>query len=153
MEDVKIALQLEKDGYAYYKKAADLCHNKQGKKMFEKLAADEITHLQKFKKIAEEIYGEVEEGEGPRLDIFEHIDFSTRAGEYTAIDHAIAFEERAYAYFKNAAEKARDERAKQLFEEIAEEEKTHLALLEAESSYLHKSGIWFDYQEFHMDGL
>jgi len=40
-----------------------------------------------------------------------------------------------------------------VFEKIAKEEEMHKALLEAERSYLHKSGIWFDYQEFQMDGL
>ncbi len=153
MEEVKIALQLEKDGYKYYKKAAELCHNKYGKKMFEKLAEDEIKHLEKFRKIAEELFGTIEEGEVKHLDIFEKIDFSTKVGEYSAIDHAIKFEERAYEYFRNAAGNAIDERARKLFEEIAKEEELHKELLEAESRYLHKSGTWFDYQEFYMDGL
>jgi len=153
MEEIKIALQLEKDGYKYYKKAAESCKNEYGKKMFEKLAEDETRHLEKFREIAKKIFGEIEEGEGKHLDIFEKIDFSTRSGEYASLDHAIKFEERAYEYFKNAADKARDSRIKKLFEEIAEEEEMHKKLLEAERGYLHKSGIWFDYQEFRMDGL
>lgn len=153
MEEIKIALQLERDGYKYYKKAAELCKNSYGKKMFEKLARDEIQHLEKFKEIAQKIFGKIEEGEGKHLDIFEKIDFSTKAGEYASLDHAIKFEERAYEYFKKAAENAKDTKIKKLFEEIAEEEKMHMELLEAERGYLHKSGIWFDYQEFRMDGL
>jgi len=50
MEEIRMALQLEEDGYAYYKKAAELCPNVYGKKMFEKLAKDEIKHLQIFKR-------------------------------------------------------------------------------------------------------
>ncbi len=155
MEEIRMALQLEKDGYAYYKKAAELCPNVYGKKIFEKLAKDEIKHLQIFKRIAEEIFGKIEEEgkEAKHLDIFEEIDFSTKAGEYAALDHAIKFEERAYEYFKNAAEKAKNEKIRAVFEKIAKEEEMHKALLEAERSYLHKSGIWFDYQEFQMDGL
>lgn len=155
MEEIKIALQLEKDGYAYYKKAAELCPNEYGKKMFEKLAQDEIEHLRKFKSIAEEIFKKNvdDRGEGKHLDIFEKIDFSTKAGESTALDHAIKFEERAHEFFKNSAEKARNEKVKKLFEEIAKEEEMHKQLLEAEKGYIQKSGIWFDYQEFYMDGL
>lgn len=155
MEEIKIALQLEKDGYAYYKRASELCKNEYGKKMFKKLAEDEIKHLQKFKEIAEEIFGIKidDKDEGKHLDIFEKIDFSTKAGEYTAIDHAIKFEEKAYNYFKEASLKSENERIKKLFEEIAKEEEMHKELLEAERSYIHKSGIWFDYQEFYMDGL
>ena len=153
MEEIKVALQLEKDGHAYYKKAAEMCPNEYGKKMFEKLADDEIQHLKKFREIAESLFGTMDEGEGKHLDIFEKMDFSSRAGEYAAIDHAIDFERRAYEYFGNAARNAENERVKKLFEEIAAEEEMHMELLQAERSYLHKSGIWFDYQEFHMDGL
>ena len=153
MEEIKIALQLEKDGYAYYRKAAELCKNSYGKKMFEKLAKDEIQHLQKFRKIAENYFGKVDEEEGQHLDLFESIDFSSRAGEYNALDHAIIFEKKAFEYFKNAADKARDEKIKKLFSEIADEEETHIELLQAERDYIHKSGVWFDYQEFYMDGL
>lgn len=80
MEEIRMALQLEKDGYAYYKKAAELCPNVYGKKIFEKLAKDEIKHLQIFKRIAEEIFGKIEEEgkEAKHLDIFEEIDFSTK---------------------------------------------------------------------------
>ena len=144
MEEVKIALQLERDGYAYYMKAAALCPNEYGKKMFEKLAKDEIEHLNTFRRLAEEIFGKIEEKEGKHL---------TKAGEYVALHHAIKFEERAKKFFEEAARKATDRRAKELFEKIAKEEEMHKELLEAELGYLQKSGIWFDYQEFRMDGM
>lgn len=153
MEEIKMALQLETDGHRYYKEAAERCKNEYGKKMFEKLAADEIQHLKKFKDIAQRIFGQVDESPGRHLEIFEIIDFSTTAGEYAALDHAIAFEEKAYQFFKTAADKTQDRNIKKLFETIAEEEEVHRALLEAERSYIHKSGIWFDHQEFYMDGL
>jgi rubrerythrin len=153
MDEIKIALQLEKDGYAYYAEAAERCQNDYGKKMFERLARDEIDHRKRFRAIAEDLFGEVDEGEGRHLDIFENIDFSTVSGEYAALDHAIAFEKKAQRFFADAAERARDENLKKLFRTIAREEETHRALLEAERAYLHKSGIWFDYQEFEMDGM
>lgn len=37
MEEIKIALQLEKDGYKYYKKAAESCKNEYGKKCLKNL--------------------------------------------------------------------------------------------------------------------
>jgi len=155
MEDIMVALQLEKDGYEYYMEAARKCPNEYGKKMFEKLARDEITHLQRFREIAEEIMGEKVDtkAEGKHLDIFEKIDFSTKAGEYAALDHAIKFEERARDYFREAAKRAGNDKLRNLFEKISDEEEMHLRLLEAERGYLHKSGIWFNYQEFEMDGM
>lgn len=47
--------------------------------MFQKLAEDEIRHLETFRKIAKEIFDKIEEGEAEHLDIFEKIDFSTKA--------------------------------------------------------------------------
>ena len=153
MKEIKMALQLEKDGYAYYKKAAELCPNEYGKKMFEKLSKDEIEHLAKFKEIAEEIFGKIEEGQGKHLDIFEKIDFSSKSGEYDALRHAIEFEERARKFFEESAKKAKNERIRELFQRIAKEEEMHKELLEAELNYLQKSGVWFDYQEFRMDSF
>ncbi|MBC7081037.1 MAG: ferritin family protein [Thermoplasmatales archaeon] len=153
MEEINVALQLEKDGYAFYKKASSLCKNVYGKKMFEKLAEDEIRHLEKFRKIAKEIFGNFVEKESKSPDIFGKIDFSTTSGEYAALEYAIDFEKKAYDYFKKASENAKNSELKELFENIAKEEEMHRELLEAERNYLHKSGIWFDYQEFFMDGL
>lgn len=153
MEEINIALQLEKDGHAFYKKAASLCKNPYGKKMFEKLAEDEIKHLEKFRKIAEEIFGNFVEEKVKSIDMFGKIDFSTTSGEYATLEYAIDLEKRAYDYFKKASENAKNVRLKELFENIAKEEEMHKELLEAERNYLHKSGIWFDYQEFLMDGL
>lgn len=153
MEEINIALQLEKNGYAFYKKASSLCKNPYGKKMFEKLAEDEIRHLEKFREIAKEIFGDFTEKEVEIDDIFGKIDFSTRAGEYAALDYAIDFEKRAYEYFEKASENAKNVKLRNLFKNIAREEEMHKELLEAERNYLHKSGIWFDYQEFFMDGL
>jgi rubrerythrin len=153
MEEINIALQLEKNGYAFYKKASSLCKNIYGKKMFEKLAEDEIRHLEKFREIAKDIFGDFAEKEIDIDNIFGKIDFSTRAGEYAALEYAIDFEKKAYDYFKRASENAKDAKLKELFKNIAKEEEMHKELLEAERNYLHKSGIWFDHQEFFMDGL
>ncbi len=87
------------------------------------------------------------------IDMFGKIDFSTTSGEYATLEYAIDLEKRAYDYFKKASENAKNVRLKELFENIAKEEEMHKELLEAERNYLHKSGIWFDYQEFLMDGL
>ncbi|MEM1513810.1 MAG: ferritin family protein [Candidatus Thermoplasmatota archaeon] len=153
MEEINIALQLEKNGYAFYKKASSLCKNIYGKKMFEKLAEDEIRHLEKFREIARKILGNFSEKEVEIDNILGEIDFSSRAGEYAALEYAIDFEKRAYEYFKRASENAKDAKLKELFKNIAKEEEMHKELLEAERNYLHKSGIWFDYQEFFMDAL
>ena len=52
---IKTAIQMEKDGYSFYKKAAAQTNSDMGKTIFEGLAADEQMHLGVFEKMFEEI--------------------------------------------------------------------------------------------------
>ena len=51
VDAIKMAIQLEKDGRAFFEEAAQKTENQLGKKMFEKLAKDEIDHLRTFQNI------------------------------------------------------------------------------------------------------
>ena len=42
---IKTAIQMEKDGYSFYKKAASQTNSDMGKTIFESLANDELLHL------------------------------------------------------------------------------------------------------------
>ncbi|KYK21001.1 hypothetical protein AYK21_01240 [Thermoplasmatales archaeon SG8-52-2] len=48
------AIQMEKDGYAFYTKAAAQTQSDMGRTIFESLAADEQRHLDVFQKMFEE---------------------------------------------------------------------------------------------------
>jgi rubrerythrin len=48
---IKTAIQMEKDGHAFYTKAAGQTKNDLGRTVFESLAADELVHLETFQKI------------------------------------------------------------------------------------------------------
>jgi len=50
---IKTAIQMEKDGYAFYKKASAQTSSKMGKDIFESLAKDEELHLDVFQKLFE----------------------------------------------------------------------------------------------------
>ena len=50
-EAIQIAIQLEKDGRQFFEKAAEETKNELGKKMFLKLASDEVRHLVTFEKM------------------------------------------------------------------------------------------------------
>ena len=51
LEAIKAAIQMEKDGYSFYKKAAAQTTSEMGRSIFESLANDELTHLDVFEKI------------------------------------------------------------------------------------------------------
>ena len=47
-EAIQTAIQMEKDGYSFYKKAASQTSSDTGKTFFESLASDEQVHLDVF---------------------------------------------------------------------------------------------------------
>ena len=51
---IKTAIQMEKDGYAFYKKASVQTSSDMGKEIFESLANDEQLHLEVFQKLFED---------------------------------------------------------------------------------------------------
>ena len=56
-EAIQTAIQMEKDGHAFYTKAAAQTSSEMGAKIFESIAKDELVHLETFKKMFEEVLG------------------------------------------------------------------------------------------------
>jgi len=59
-EAIQTAIQMEKDGYSFYKKAASQTESETGKSFFESLASDEQIHLDIFQKLFENKIGKTE---------------------------------------------------------------------------------------------
>jgi rubrerythrin len=59
---------------------------------------------------------------------------------------------KAIYFFKNASAGSDDKTVKEIFEKIAEEERFHYDLLQAQFDSVTGSGFWLDSAEFHMDG-
>ena len=57
---IKTAIQMEKDGYNFYKKAAAQTSSKLGQSIFESLSQDELLHLDIFQKLFEDKMGKNE---------------------------------------------------------------------------------------------
>lgn len=162
VEAIKMAIQMEKDGRAFYEDTAQKTENELGKKMFETLAKDEITHLQTFQKMFDTITGtgdwrEIAQQYSPKIGkvpIFEEeIERKTdvKPGELDALRIAMDNERKSIDYYNKVTEETEDPLAKEIFTKIIEEEKYHYDLLQAQRDYLFKSGFWFDIAEFRMD--
>lgn len=164
-EAIKTAIQLEKDGRQFFERAAEETKNELGKKMFLKLASDEVRHLvtfeRMFKTLADpETWKELLK-EGPpqeRMPYFSEKEESRSpaekgAGEVEALRQALEVERKAIDFFKKVAEQAGDSEASRIFEIIAQEEVTHYDLIQAQIDSVTNAGFWFDVGEFKMDGL
>jgi Fur family ferric uptake transcriptional regulator len=140
---LRMAIATEQSGYEFYTRAASVTRDPRGRKIFEKLAAEERHHLG----ILEARYGELMQKD-PQLEsrptflffkgaasgLFE--DGARRLTD--GLDDAQALrigmecERGSHEFFKRYGERFEDSEGKQIFLEFAEEERAHLDLLTRE---------------------
>jgi rubrerythrin len=166
-QDVKTligeAIKLEINGQAFFKHAAEATHNDLGKKMFVRLAQEEVKHLDVFSRLfssvikSDEWKKQVrsEELKGPSAVIEELAQRLRRAegqSEIEALRIGMELEQKAIDFFSGSAAGMSDPAAKEIFEKIADEERFHYDLLLAQHDSVTGSGFWLDSSEFQMDG-
>jgi rubrerythrin len=164
IEIIKESIKLELQGQSFFEHVADATHNELGKKMFMKLASDEAQHLKVFSDIFTKMAGadwkkyvgdQQPKGRAPMIEALAAKVASGgkegRASELEAISVAMDLERNAIEFFSGAAQKTSDSKARDIFNKIADEERLHYDLLQAQYDYLSNSGYWFDVAEFRMD--
>ena len=146
------ARKLELDGIEFYTKAAQRCGVPSGKRMFESFAGDERRHLTIIGEVAQGLGVDVEKMPMPRDEmrtLFSDAevqigeDTEASADEEEAVRIAMGMETESYRLYKGAAEKARDDVTRRLFERLAREENQHYEMLENTLEYLSDNQKWF----------
>jgi rubrerythrin len=145
---LQMAIQTEIDGVNFYQKFAAQTQDSGAQAMFERLAKDEVIHLellQNTRAMLEES-GEWAEYKGVVLDEFEAAPIFSRERveqnvvEYTsdlsALRVAYLIEKDAMDFYTHAAEQTGDPNGRRMFADLAEMERGHLNLLEGEYSFL-----------------
>jgi len=163
-EAIRTAIQMEKEGHAFFHQAAEKTNNKLGKEMFERLAAEEIAHMETFRKMFDSM-SNTEDWRAvstqlrsvSKPPVFSEAKNKMKAerepGEVEALRQAMEIERNAIEFFNDAKSKTNDETAKEIFEKIRQEEEYHHALLQAQYDSVTNSGYWLDSAEFRMDGM
>ena len=155
-EAIETAIQMEKDGYAFYNKAAAQTSSDMGRSVFESLANDELVHLDVFKKLFDDKFGESEWGDlvnsnkkyrempiFPKdLKTIEGINLDT--DELDALRIAIDSEKEAIDYYMEIRANSDDDNVKKIIDMIIEQEKKHYFLLEQEFHHINTTGYWFE---------
>jgi rubrerythrin len=160
---IKGAIQLEIDGKAFFNHAADITTHEKGRKMFQWLAQEEVRHLETFGKMFTTILEDADwkkyvdsmsgRGEAPLIKkLKENMKRESSKGEIEAIRVGMELEREAIDFFQKAAGETDDPTARKIFLQIAEEEKFHYDLLEAQHDSVSQSGFWLGSAEFRMDG-
>ena len=159
------AMDVERQGEAFYQEAAVLVQDPMGKRAFEVLAKDEIKHLRLLQTEYEAMQKDNEwvgldeaKARGPRAAVKLFPDKRDAAliipGDATdldALEIAMDFEEKGYKMYHKASVEADDSKAKELFDFLAKQENDHYVFVQKTHEYLATEGAWyFDEREFPM---
>ena len=153
---IKTAIQMEKDGYSFYQKAAAQTSSDMGQSVFKSLAADELLHLEVFKKLFDEQVGNDEwndlvnaSAKYSDIPIFP-TDLQKIEGanpdtnEIDALRIAMDSEQRAIEWYSQIKEKISDDKINEILDEIINQEKNHYRVLEGEFNHINTTGYWFE---------
>ena len=148
MDILEFAMQMELDGKAFYEKGMERAENPSVKKIFKMLAEEEHRHYHVFKKLVsgEKTNAAVDLApSGATLkevkNIFKEM---TDAGKESLEGdttkelwtEALEVEKKAEKMYREAAEKETDTHRKDILTKIADEEKTHIYLIDNLISFL-----------------
>jgi Fur family transcriptional regulator, ferric uptake regulator len=138
---LRIAIATERSGREFYTRAARLVKNSRGRHVFEKLAAEEVDHLERLEGRYRTLLERDPQLESRPTFLFfkgaanglfaEGTEQLSRPGvdEAEALRIGIRCERGSHRFFKRYGEKFEDSEGKQVFLEFAEEEREHLELL------------------------
>jgi rubrerythrin len=151
------AIQMEKDGYSFYMKAATQTNSDMGRTIFESLAADEQRHLEIFQKMFEDKVGKSEWNDlinsskkYANIPIFptnlaDAPGMDADSTEIDALRMAMDSEKEAIDYYNKIKENLDEQEVKNVINEIIEQEKNHYSLLENEFNHINSTGYWFEF--------
>lgn len=152
-EAVRAALEFEQRGHDYYKDIAAHAENPLTSAVFAALAAEELQHMQRIRRLA----GETGVGEAPSLPegsvedavrrVFEETEWSGREtwqmDNAAAYDYATQLEREGHALYCKLAEETESPQEREFFVKLQQEEMSHLTALQNVYNYLNHSGDWF----------
>jgi rubrerythrin len=160
---MKTAIEMEKSGHRFFADAARQVKHEVGRKLFSRLASEELIHLQVFEKIFSALasgtdwkkaVAEVEPAK--RMTYFDDARKEFKADDLSVeldfLRKALDLERKAIGFFEKAAREAETTEARDVFTQILDQEQGHYDLIQAEIDSINGSGYWFDVQEFYMDG-
>jgi len=157
---LKESLAMEEKGYNFYKEGAEKIKNSLGKRMLNRLAEDELIHIQRIKDIYQHLMDETaDQIQLPRekVENFDQIFARMREQMQEAVEDltevgvddeeiinvALELESHAKFYYQEAAEKANDQKVIAFYQRLAQEETNHYELLRKTNNYLENPALFF----------
>jgi rubrerythrin len=145
---LQMGIQTEIDGHNFYQDFAQRTSDPDARRMFERLARDEVMHLELLRNTkamleesgqwAEYKGVEVEDLGGAPIFSRERIEqnLASHTSDLSALRLAYLIEKDAVAFYIRAAEQTDDANGRRMFQDLAGMEQGHLRLLEGEYRFL-----------------
>jgi rubrerythrin len=149
-----VAIQTEKDGHEFYRRAAGRTRDKGGRVLFASLADDELEHLHVLETQRESL---IEQGRWLSTEemevqlrppvteeapLFSRKSLGGKVNEYTsdlsALRMALLIEKDAVAFYTSAARQTEDVAGRAMYQRLVEMEKEHQRILDEEYEALAK---------------
>ncbi len=156
MNAYQYAMEMEKEGEAFYRELAEKTDNDGLKNIFLNLADEEVKHYKMFEELAKHDGSVVIPKMNVEKDakaIFaemkasgKKIDFSK--DQVALYKKAMESEEKAYTLYVEKANEVQSPEDKEIFLKIADEEKKHHKLLENIVEFVAEPGSWLENAEF-----
>lgn len=160
---MRTAIEMEKSGHRFFTEASNKVKHEVGRKLFSRLAAEEIDHMRTFEKIFNEVSGGADWKEAMKTirpakkvpyfdEARKEFKVEDMSVELDYLKKALDLERDAMRFFEKAIQDAESPEAREIFKRIHDEEKGHYDLIQSEIDSINGNGFWFDVQEFYMDG-
>jgi rubrerythrin len=145
---LQMAIQTEIDGHNFYQRCAESTRDANARKMFERLAQDEIMHLELLRNTLAMLQerGEWAEYRGIPLEVSGGAPIFSRervrqnvtayTSDLSALRVAYLIERDAVDFYTRAAAETENPSGRRMFADLAAMETTHLGLLEREYNFL-----------------
>jgi rubrerythrin len=155
VDPLQYAIQLERDGEAFYTQVAAATRNPLGRKMFEGLAADERRHEEVLLALSQEAPAALE-GEMPKrrmATLFATVgealrrELDAEASDTVAVEKALVMERASIAHYRQQAERAAAGPSRALYRRLVQEEEEHADILQGCLTYLNRTGQWLLWEE------
>jgi len=154
MDIFAFAMKMEKDGRDFYLKLAGKTKNKGLAGILEMLAEEELKHYKAIQAIQAKKYEMAPTGVLERAknifqrmkDFGEHFDIDISELEFYR--QAMKLEEQSRDFYLDRADEAKDPQNKELFSQLAGEEKKHYILLENIADFVSRPQQWLENAEF-----
>ncbi len=161
-EVLKMALEMENEGYQTYTEGAEVIQNSLGKRLLERLAQDELNHIKRIQEVYEVLEGkrnwmEMSTDKPAESVTFQAIFNRLRAdlkqsheelgshgvNDEEIIETAINLENHAKFYYTESSKKAKEPKVKKFLEVLAQEEEGHYQALMKINSFMEDPANWF----------